>query len=250
MHFAELNSSSSGCFASINCQNPKAEQKGGALLGGKKGTPQGGVISPLLANLFMHYALDAWMQMSCPTIPFERFADDVIYHCKTEKQAHWLLSQIKTRLAACGLELHPKKTRIVSCRGKRSGSFDFLGFTFRPRKARNRRGGYFVSFLPAVSNKALKRMRQTLRRMNLHRRTDLLLEDLAKLLNPMFRGWINYFGHFYRSALFRLVQHVDWILIRWAKRKYKRLRGRTRKANYWLRRIRKKQTQVFAHWSY
>ena len=230
--------------------NARVAQKDGTLIGGEKGTPQGGVISPLLANLFMHYAFDAWMQRSCPSIPFERFADDVICHCKTEKQAQWALSKIKTRLEACGLELHPKKTKMVRCRGKGSGSFNFLGFTFRPRKAKNRRGEYFVSFLPAVSNKALKRMRQTLRRMGLHRRTDLSLKDLANLLNPLIRGWINYFGHFYRSALFRLVQHVDWILIRWAKRKYKRLRKRTRKASYWLHRIRTNQTQLLVHWSY
>jgi RNA-directed DNA polymerase len=225
------------------------EQEDGTVMSQNKGTPQGGVISPLLANLYLHYAVDGWLQRSCSSIPFERFADDVICHCKSERQAQWLMAQIKERLGACGLELHPDKTRIVCCRGVRSGSFDYLGYTFRPRRAKNRSGGYFVSYLPAVSNKALKRMRQTIRRMGLQRRTDLSLEDLANQLNPMLRGWINYYSHFYRSQLNRLVQYVDWVLIRWSKKKYKRLRGRTRKTNHWLRRIRKNQTQLFVHWS-
>ena len=225
------------------------EQKDGTRLSRDRGTPQGGVISPLLANLFLHYAFDMWMQKQCRAIPFERFADDVICHCKSAKQAHWLLAQLKRRFAACALRLHPEKTKIVCCRGADSGSFDFLGYTFRPRKAKDRYGRHFVSFLPAVSNKALKKMRQHIRQMRLHRRTDLSLEDLAKLLNPKLGGWINYFKHFYKSALNRLGQYVDWILIRWSRRKYKRLRGRTRRANFWLRRIRKQQRWLFAHWS-
>ena len=227
----------------------RVEQKDGTLLIRDMGTPQGGVVSPLLANLFLHYAFDLWLQEKCPYIPFERFADDVICHCRSEKQAQWLLIQLKRRLAACRLEQHPEKTKIVCCRGAESGSFDFLGYTFRPRKAINRQGKAFLGFLPAVSNQSLKKMRQNIRQMRLHRRTDLSLEELAKMLNPKLRGWINYFRHFYKSRLNRLVQHVDWILIRWSKRKYKRLRGRTRKASFWMRRICKQQPWLFVHWS-
>lgn len=226
------------------------EQPDGTCLDPGRGTPQGGVISPLLANLFLHYVFDLWMQRNCPSIPFERFADDVICHCQSEKQAKWLLFKLGKRFESCGLELHPEKTKVICCQGVNSGSFDFLGYTFRPRRAINRSGKHFVSFLPAVSNKALKKMRQSIRQKGLHRRTDLSLEDLANLLNPKLRGWINYFKHYYRSQLNRLVQYVDWILIRWSKRKYKRLRGRTRKANFWLRRIRRQQPSLFAHWSF
>jgi RNA-directed DNA polymerase len=205
-------------------------QEDGTLLIRDKGTPQGGVISPLLANLFLHYAFDVWMRKNCPLIVFERFADDVICHCRSERQAKWLWYQLKERLAACGLELHPVKTRIIYCKDDaRPGryaneSFDFLGYTFRPRKAKSRSGKCFVGFLPSASNKALKRICQRIRRMGLHRRSDKTLEELSKVLNPVIRGWINYFRHFYGSSLYRLFKHVDRVLVRWAIRKYKRLR--------------------------
>jgi retron-type reverse transcriptase len=88
----------------------------GRLIGRERGTPQGGVISPLLANLFLHYAFDMWMRRNFPDIPFERYADDAICHCRTEDQAMALRTALETRFADCGLTLHPDKTKIVYCR--------------------------------------------------------------------------------------------------------------------------------------
>ncbi len=233
-----------------------AQLPDGTLLDRLKGTPQGGVVSPLLANLFLHYALDKWMERHFPEIPFERYADDVICHCVSEKQAKFLLVSIKRRLAKCRLELNLQKTKIVYCkRGHRKGnyaneSFDFLGFTFRPRLSRSRKGQYFVNFSRAVSNKATKAIRQELRSWNLHRRTDKSLEDFAHMFNPIIRGWINYYGGYYKSAFYRTFWYLDRILSRWASRKYKRLRGRQRRSQQWLRRIRKYQPRLFAHWSF
>jgi group II intron reverse transcriptase/maturase len=228
----------------------------GELEDQRKGTPQGGVISPLLANLFLHYALDKWMEKHFPELPFERYADDVICHCVSEKQAKYLLDTIRRRLAECRLELNTHKTRIVYCKDNfRNGnytneSFDFLGFTFRPRLSKSRKGKYFVNFSPAVSNKATKTMRQEIRSWSLHRRTDKCLEDFARMFNPIIRGWINYYGSYYKSALYQTFWHLDRILSRWASRKYKRLRGRQRKAQRWLRRIRTRQPWLFAHWRF
>jgi group II intron reverse transcriptase/maturase len=228
----------------------------GTLEDRRKGIPQGGVISPLLANLFLHYALDKWMERHFPEIPFERYADDVICHCISEKQAKYLLDTIRCRLAECRLELNMQKTKIVFCKDSyRNGSyanesFDFLGFTFRPRLSKSRNGRYFVNFSPAVSNTATKAIRQEIRSWNLHRRTDKSLEDFARMFNPIIRGWINYYGSYYKSAFYRTLWHLDRIISRWAGRKYKRLRGRQRKAQRWLRRIRIRQSWLFAHWRF
>jgi group II intron reverse transcriptase/maturase len=228
----------------------------GALADRKMGTPQGGVISPLLSNLFLHYAFDKWMGRQFPEIPFERYADDVICHCRSERQAKDLLDAIKSRLAECRLKLNLHKTRIIYCKDSyRKGSytnesFDFLGFTFRPRRSKTRYGKYFVNFSPAVSNKATKAMRQTIRSWNLSRRSDKSLEDFAHIFNPIIRGWMNYYGAFYKSALYRTFWNLDRLLSRWASRKYRKLRGRQRKAQQWLRRIRKRQSWLFAHWRF
>lgn len=228
----------------------------GALADRKMGTPQGGVISPLLSNLFLHYAFDKWMGRQFPEIPFERYADDVICHCRSERQAKDLLDAIKSRLAECRLKLNLQKTRLIYCKdSNRKGSytnesFDFLGFTFRPRLSKTRHGKYFVNFSPAVSNKATKAMRQTIRSWNLPRRSDKSLEDFAHIFNPIIRGWMNYYGAYYKSALYRTFWHLDRLLSRWASRKYRKLRGRQRKAQQWLRRIRKRQPWLFAHWRF
>jgi group II intron reverse transcriptase/maturase len=228
----------------------------GTMIDRKKGIPQGGVISPLLSNLFLHYVFDKWMERYFPGLPFERYADDVICHCMSERQAKNLLHAIKRRLAECRLELNLQKTKIVYCKNSnRKGSygnesFDFLGFTFRPRLSKNRHGMYFVSFSPAVSNKATKAMRQTIRSWNLPRCSDKSLEDFSRMFNPIIRGWINYYGAYYKSALYRTFWYLDRVLSRWASRKYKRLRGRQRKAQQWLRRIRKRQPWMFVHWGF
>jgi group II intron reverse transcriptase/maturase len=220
----------------------------------EKGTPQGAVISPLLANLFLHYAFDRWMRDNHPATPFERYADDVVCHCSSERQAQEIRAEIAERLKACMLELHPQKTRIVYCmdsnrRGKYPNrQFDFLGYTFRPRQSMTRQGRLFVSFSPAVSGKAVKAMRQTIRRWKLHHRSDLELIDLAHWVQPILEGWIRYYGRFYSSAVRTALRTLDAFLVRWAIRKYKRFRGHTLRLWDWLRRIRVRQPHLFAHW--
>jgi group II intron reverse transcriptase/maturase len=226
----------------------------GSLEPRDKGTPQGGVVSPLLSNLFLHYVFDQWMQKHYPDIPFERYADDGICHCKTLAQAQALRAALERRFAECHLELHPQKTRVVYCKDDdRRGtypehSFDFLGYTFRPRRSKNRWGKFFISFTPAVSNQAAKAMRRTLRRWALHDRSDKSLEDLARMSNPVVQGWINYFASFYKSALYPTLRHVDQVLARWAARKYRKLRGHLRRARHWLARVAQTRPRLFAHW--
>jgi group II intron reverse transcriptase/maturase len=218
------------------------------------GTPQGGVISPLLANLFLHYTFDVWMQRYHPDIPFERYADDAVCHCHSEEQAQRLRQELEQRFATCRLTLHPQKTKIVYCKDDdRRGSydqehFDFLGYTFRPRRSKNRWGKYFVNFSPAASAKATRNFRRRVRQWHLHTRSDKSLEDLSRMFNPILRGWSQYYGRFYKSALYPTFQHIDRILVRWAMRKYKRLRGHQRRAAQWLRRIARQQPTLFTHW--
>lgn len=228
----------------------------GGLIERDKGTPQGSVISPLLSNLFLHYVFDKWMQREFSSIPFERYADDVICHCVSEKQAKYVLGAIRKRMAKFKLELHPGKTRIVYCKDDRrkgcypNEKFDFLGFTFRPRLSMNKKGERFVGFSPAVSNKAVKAIRQTIRSWNLTRRTRESLEDFARMYNPVIRGWINYYSSFYKSALYRTLWHLDRVLSRWARRKYKRLSGGQRRAQHWLKRIIRREPGLFVHWRF
>jgi group II intron reverse transcriptase/maturase len=220
----------------------------------EKGTPQGSVVSPILANLFLHYAFDMWMQKTFPACPFERYADDAIIHCDSESQARQLLNMLQQRFAECRLELHPQKTKIVYCKdANRQGNypelqFDFLGYTFRPRGAMNRAGKMFVSFIPAVSAKAVKAMQSILRHWKLSHRGDLALEDLVQWLQPVVRGWVNYYGRFCPFHLYRALRIVDELLVRWALRKYT---GRKKHAEWawdWLKRLRSKQPTLFSHW--
>lgn len=220
-----------------------------------KGTPQGGVVSPLLANLFLHYAFDIWMQRTFPGIRFERYADDILVHCKSEQQGQEVLDAIRRRFGQCGLELHPEKTRIVYCKDDdRCGdyeniTFDFLGYTFRPRRAKNRWGKYFVSFLPAISTKAAKAIRKTIRDWRMaSTRNNQRLEDLARLVNPVVRGWMNYYGRFYRSRLIQVLRHLNEALAAWARRKYKRFRRRERASVHWLGRIARRDPGLFVLW--
>ncbi|HEV2070740.1 MAG TPA: group II intron reverse transcriptase/maturase [Acidimicrobiales bacterium] len=225
----------------------------GTLVAREKGTPQGSPISPLLANLFMHYAFDRWMAREHPGCPFERYADDIVAHCDNEEQARSLMAAIAERLGAVGLELHPDKTKIVFCKdANRPGrsehtSFDFLGYTFRGRLARGPRG-YFVSFSPAMSTKAKKAVGQKVRAWHLNRRTGTDLSGLAEDINPHVRGWINYSGAFYRSELHSLARRIDEHLVRWAMHKFKRLRGKPSRAWDWVAAARQRQPKLFAHW--
>ena len=226
----------------------------GTLVNRGKGSPQGSVISPLLANLFLHYAFDEWMRRNFESIPFERYADDILVHCRSEKQAKWIKAVIEKRLKLCRLELNLKKTKIVFCGNSTNGGnypnnkFDFLGYTFRLRRAKCRNGEFFVSFLPAVSNDAAKSIRETIRSWRLHRMTDKSLKDLANMFNPIIRGWVNYYGQYYKSALHPILNQLNGSLQRWAIRKYKKLRSRKRKAFYFLGRIAKQMPYLFAHW--
>ena len=230
------------------------EMPDGELKGRDKGTPQGGVISPLLANLFLHYAFDQWMGRKYPGIQFERYADDIVCHCRTERQAEHLKDVLERRFRECGLTMHPEKTKIVYCRDSDRKleypctSFDFLGYTFRPRRARNRQGKYFVSFLPAISNKAAVSIQREVRSWKLPRRSDKALDDLARMFNAKIRGWVNYYGAYYRSALFPTLRHIDRKLERWAAGKYKRLHRHRRRAGGWLNRVKRSQPDLFAHW--
>jgi len=223
-----------------------------------RGTPQGGVASPLLANLFMHYAFDAWMQRTFPSVAFERFADDALVHCRSKRQAEAVLVAIRDRLRQCGLELHPTKTRIVYCRDsdRREAhehvSFDFLGFSFHPRRAKNRWGKFFVGFLPAISAKAAKAVRARIRNWKLaSTRNNQRLEDLAQTINPRVRGWMNYYGRFYRSKLVQVLRHLNEVLGAWVRWKYRhRYKRRERASVHWLGRIARRDPTLFAHWQF
>lgn len=219
-----------------------------------RGTPQGSAISPLLANLFMHYAFDLPMARKFPSIGFERYCDDVVVHCTSERQARYVKDAIARRLADCGLELHPDKTRIVYCKdANRAGSheherFSFLGYTFRPRPAVSSTGERFVSFSPAVSREAQRAMGVTIRAWRINRRSDRTLEEFAAIVNPIVRGWLNYYGRFFRSELSPVLRRINAYLVRWAMNKYKRLRGRPRRARAWLVAAYRRQPELFEHW--
>lgn len=229
-------------------------EEDGRLTPRVKGTPQGGVISPLLANLFLHYSLDRWLGVHFPQVVFERYADDVIVHCRTEWQARRVKEAIARRLQECRLELHPEKTKIVYCKDDlRRGTyanekFDFLGYGFQPRRSKSRKGKFFINFSPAVSNKAAKAMRDQIRRWKLPQRSDKSLEDMARMFNSTIRGWLNYYGRFYCSALYPTMRAIDRDLALWAKRKYKKLRHHLRRATQWICRITRRDPQLFAHW--
>jgi RNA-directed DNA polymerase len=229
------------------------QMEDGSIVPRTAGTPQGGVISPLLANLFLHYAFDMWMAREFPHIPFERYADDAICHCKSAEEARGLWSALADRLAACKLALHPEKTKIVYCKDEnRRGDFpdiwfDFLGFQFRARKSL-RKGRAVHNFLPAASPKALKRMSREVRHWALHRRSDKSLAELAGTYNPIIRGWIGYYGSFYRTQLRPLLRRIDLYVIRWARRKFKRLRYKTKGVRDWLDRLCRAKPRLFAHW--
>ena len=232
------------------------EMEDGSVVPRRAGTPQGGVVSPVLANLFLHYAFDRWIGRCFPSIPFERYADDIICHCRSEAEARRLWNALEVRFRTCRLVLHPTKTKLVYCKDtNRDGdfpvqSFDFLGYAFRPRRAVWHGSRYGTSFLPAASPQALKAIRQTIRRWALHHRTDKSLEDLARMFRPYIQGWINYYSHFYKSELTSTLQGIDAFLIRWARNKFKRLRQRPKGARDWLARIVRATPHLFAHWRF
>ena len=219
----------------------------------ERGTPQGSAISPVLANLFLHYAFDTWMARHFPGVPFERYVDDAVIHCTSYEQAHEVLVALEQRMNEVGLRLHPGKTRIVYCqdsnrRGQHAHtSFDFLGFTFAQRRVKSKKGRVFSAFTPAVSKKAQKKMSQQVRSWALHRRTNLTFGELARMINPIVRGWINYYGAFYPSALFPLLGRINAYLMRWIRKKYRRYRPRKAAQRKWDD-ITGCYPRYFAHW--
>lgn len=227
----------------------------GSLKERTRGVPQGSCIGPVLSNLFLHYVFDAWMKRNHSTIPWCRYADDGLAHCKTEQQARQLLLELEQRFKECGLELHPDKTKIVYCKdGSRKRQypkteFDFLGYTFRRRSVRNsKQNRMFVSFTPAVSKSALKSMRAETRKRNFRNRTELNLKDIANMHNPVLRGWIEYYGRYCRSGLYPVFRHFNKTLVAWAMRKYKRFKDRKTQASVFLEKISEKEPRLFAHW--
>ena len=231
------------------------QTKAGILEGRTRGVPQGGVISPLLSNLFMHYVFDVWMQRSYKDIPWCRYADDGLAHFKTESEAQKLFIALRQRLKECDLELHSDKTKIVYCKdGSRKGKypnmeFEFLGYSFRRRIAKNsKRNTIFLNFTPAVSKSALKLMCATTRKWGLRNRTDLNLRDIANMYNPILRGWITYYGRYSRSALYPVLRHFNKTIISWIMRKFKRFKGHKTRATKFLEIIAKRDPKLFAHW--
>jgi RNA-directed DNA polymerase len=218
------------------------------------GVPQGGPISPLLANLYLHYGFDTWLAQTFPGVEFERFADDALIHCATRFQAQRVLAALAERMGEIGLELHPDKTRIVYCadanrrRGRDEDTrFDFLGFTFCARDAKNARGQTFRSFLPAASDKAMKRMGKVVRSWKIHTRTDLSSEDIAEFVGPVIRGWMSYYGAFYPTRLMRLLTRINYYLIRWVRAKYRHLRRWNDARRAW-KRVTASRPDLFPHW--
>nr|WP_264195931.1 group II intron reverse transcriptase/maturase [Metabacillus niabensis] len=219
------------------------------------GTPQGGVISPVLANLFMHYAFDMWMERTVPSAPFERYADDAIIHCKTESEAVDILGKLNQRLKDCKLELHPKKTKIVYCKDKDRmkeypiTEFDFLGYTFRRIFIKDRLGRLQFNFLPSVSKKSAKDFRYKIKAMRIHSFTGSKIEIIAEMINPTVRGWLNYFTKYNPSAVKYSIDCINRRLVKWAMCKYKRFRGRRTRAEKWLKELAKREPKMFSHWA-
>jgi RNA-directed DNA polymerase len=231
------------------------QQTDGTLVARDRGTPQGSAISPLLSNLFMHYAFDDWLHRMQPLVRFERYCDDVIVHCVSENQAHYIARSIKERLARLGLQLHPEKTKIVHCVQENRDhvgfdvEFTFLGYTFRPRYARLRDGRWKSGFLPAVSKAAKKSMAAAIRGWRLGRRTDLSFREVAAMINRVVAGWINYYGRFYKSLLISFLAHqINPHLVRWAMRKFKHLHRWPSKARERIAQIATQYRGMFVHW--
>jgi group II intron reverse transcriptase/maturase len=229
--------------------------EGGEKIERSRGTPQGGVVSPILSNTFLHYAFDLWIARTHPDLPWCRYADDGLVHCRSEQEAQALKAELQGRLAACGLELHPTKTKVVYCKdGKRQGTypnvrFDFLGYCFRPRRVcRRRDNALFCGFNPAVSSSALKTMRSAIRDLNLRRQTQLSMADIARRINPLLRGWIAYYGRYAPSALAPLLRYVNLTLLAWAMRKFKRFKARKVRAGKSLQRLAATRPDLFVHW--
>lgn len=229
-------------------------QEDGTMVERKRGAPQGGVVSPLLANAFMHYAFDLWMARRFPNLLWCRYADDGLVHCRSEAQAQIVRDALGARLAECRLELHPTKSKVVYCRDHRrkrrheAVSFDFLGYCFRPRSVKGPSQKMFCGFTPAVSTSALNAIREAIRSLSIRTRTEVTLDDIAREINPMVRGWIAYYGRYTRSALYPMARYINQTLAVWVKRKYKRFHRRLGRARLFLAKIARENRRLFVHW--
>jgi len=231
-------------------------QEDGTRTERNRGTPQGGVVSPILANTFLHYAFDLWMVRTHPDLPWCRYADDGLIHCRSEQEAQALKAELQTRFAECRLELHPTKTKIVYCKDGKRGSkfpnvqFDFLGYCFRPRLVRRfRDNSLFCGFNPAVSKSAMKAMRQAIRELNFRHQTQLSMDEIARRLNPLLRGWIEYYGRYAPSALYPLLRYVNQALLAWVMRKFKRFKDHKVRASQFLQQLATERADLFVHWN-
>lgn len=220
-----------------------------------KGTPQGGVISPLLANLFLHYALDKWLERTDKTLKYARYADDVILHCKSQTQAEQMLIALQERMKDCGLELHPDKTKLVYCRDyRRQGKypkvkFDFLGYSFQPRPAISKKTGkMFLGFDCAISISSRKRLADKLEELDIINMSFKSIVGIAQKLNPIIQGWISYYGKFRRYELSKVFYLLRCRLVRWVRKRYKRYKTSLKRAYAWLDRVQKQYPYLFYHW--
>jgi RNA-directed DNA polymerase len=230
------------------------QREDGSITEVTKGTAQGAVVSPIMANLFLHYCMDEWMRLKYPDCPFERYADDSVIHCRTKAEAERLKEHLSERMKACGLEMHEGKTKIVYCKGGSKKEdhpdiqFDFLGYNFRPRKSIDKNGISFLSFSPAVSNKSAKAMRGKMSTWNLTSKASGKLSEVARAINPIVTGWVNYYGRYHKEKLISVLKHVNFWILKWIMTKYKRFHKRRAKAAEWLRKIIDREPGLMAHW--
>lgn len=230
------------------------QQPDGTLTERHQGTPQGGVVSPVLANLFLHYAFDAWVRREMPHVPFCRYADDGLLHCRSRRQAEYVMQRITERFRECGLEIHPDKSSIVYCQDRNRTeqhsriSFDFLGYTFRPRRCVDRQGNVHPNFLPAISRPSKKAINRTIRSWHLQLKNEKTLSDLSRMFNPVLQGWLTYYGRFYPSGLRQLWRNINRYLVQWVRRKFKRFSQHKRRAKQYLDRLARANPDLFAHW--
>jgi len=231
------------------------QQKDGTIMERNRGTPQGGVVSPVLANLFLHYAFDAWVRRFMPEVLFCRYAGDGVLHCQSERQAQYILKRIEERFKECELEIHPNKSKIIYCQDQnRKGSystvsFDFLGYSFRPRRCVDKQGVLHPNFLPAISTLSKKVINQQIRSWHLQLKNDKGLAELAQMINPVLKGWYQYYGRFYPSALRCIWKNLDGYVVQWIRRKYKRFAGHKSRAWKHLAILRDANPDLFVHWS-
>lgn len=234
--------------------NVPFQKPNGELSERASGVPQGGVISPVLSNLFLHYVFDKWMQINFPDNPWCRYADDGVIHCMTKKQAVYIRKRIEDRFKECKLVIHPEKTRIVYCKDSNREEmhenieFTFLSYTFKPRKAKGKNGKEFTSFLPAISNKAKTHIRQTVKDWRILWMTNKSLSDIAEKYNPVIRGWLNYYGKYGKRELANVLESINSHLCFWIRRKYKKYKKRAMQARKYLFRIANKFSSLFEHW--